>query len=490
MAHARALRRVARPAFAAAITALLLAGCAAIPDDGPRLTALSADKLGIAQGPDIPPATNWWAALGDAQLDRIMADALAGSPRLAAAAARVAQAQAGIAIERAALQPQLGIDAEEVPQRLSEKYIIPPPYGGTGRWVGTAQANLGWSLDLAGKQKAAIEGARATAQAAALDVEAARVMLTGAIAQTYVNLARAELQKRIADEFVASREQSLGLTRTRVTSQLASDIDLRTAETLLADARRAAVRADGERALMVHALAALAGRGPDYYPTIAATQVKLDAALPVPDALPADLIGRRPDILAARARIESADANRRVARADFYPDVNIKAFIGLQALGIGNLFSTGAAAFGAGPAVHLPIFEGGRLKAGYQGAVAGIDVAIADYNAAVLGAVKEAADALSSIDSIAGQAVEQRGVVTSLGETVRLNEVRLRTGLAPRVDLLASGDRLLAARQSLVDLDADGAIRRIQLLIALGGDFTPAAPQQTASAGSAAVSNR
>jgi NodT family efflux transporter outer membrane factor (OMF) lipoprotein len=472
----------------AALTATLLAGCAAVPRDRAQLVPMTAGQVGLGGGDSPQIAPNWWIALGDPQLDRIMADALAGNPSLLEAMARVRQANAGIDAEKAGLLPQVSADANETRERLSGKYIIPPPYGGSGQWVGTAQANLSWSLDFAGRQKALVDQARSTSVAAGLDVEAARISLSGAVAGAYVNLARADAQARIATEFVASRQEALGLAQVRVRNQLASDFDLRAAETLLAEARQSQARAEGDRKIMIHALAALAGRGADYYITVTPPAIVVDRAIPLPKALPADLLGRRPDILAARARIESADAGRRVAKADFYPNVDLRAFIGVSALGLGSLFTGGAATYGAGPAVHLPIFQGGQLRARYRGALAGTDVAIADYDGRVVQAIREAADTLSAVDTNAADAAQQKQIVAGLGETVRLDQVRLRTGLGARLDILAAGDRLLAARQRMVDVDADGAIRRVQLLIALGGGFTP--PANTIAAADAVASPR
>ena len=473
-----------RPALFAGLLAALLSGCAAVPKVQPQVASLSARSVGLGDAAATPLAGDWWKGFGDPQLDRIMADALAGNPTLDAATARLARARASIAANRAGLLPQISASAEEDRTRLSEKYVIPPPYGGTTRWVGTAQAQFDWSLDLAGRQKALVAQAGASADAAALDLAAARVTLSGAVAQAYVDLARASEQGRIADRFVASREEQLRLASARKRTDLGSDFDMRAAETLLAEARQAKIRADGARQLMVHALAALAGRGVDYQEGIADPALQLDTALPVPAALPADLLGRRPDILAARARIEGAEAGRRIAKADFYPDVDLKGLVGLQALGLGALFTGGAGTYGAGAAIHLPIFEGGRLQANYKGAIAGIDEAIADYNRLVVGAVRETADALSAIATNAADADQQRQVSTGLAETVRLDEVRLRTGLAARLDVLDAGDRLLAAQQRAIDLAADGAAARVRLLVAVGGSFDPI-NQQTASAATA-----
>ncbi|ATE63040.1 efflux transporter outer membrane subunit [Rhizorhabdus dicambivorans] len=478
--------QILRSASITTLVAALLSGCAAVPQVQPRVTPLSAASAGLGGATALPAAGAWWKGFGDPQLDRIMADALAGNPSLDAATARLARAQAGIAANKAGLLPQIDGSADATRQRLSDQYIIPPPYGGSTRWIGNAQANLGWSLDLAGRQKALVAQAAASADAAGLDLAAARVTLSGAVAQAYVDLARATEQARIADRFVASREQQFRLAQVRQRTDLSSDFDLRAAETLLAEARQAKIRADGARQLMIHALAALAGRGADYHATITDPVLTLDRALPVPAALPADLLGRRPDILAARARIEAAEAGRRVAKADFYPDVDLKGLVGLQAIGLGSLFTGGAATYGAGAALHLPIFEGGRLKANYKGAVAGIDEAIASYNGTVVGAVRESADALSAIATNAADAAEQRRVSAGLAETMRLDQVRLRTGLGVQLDVLGAGDRLLAANQREIDLAAEGAAARIRLLVALGGSFDPI-NQQTASATPAAT---
>jgi len=479
---------VRRSTVLTGLVATLLSGCASIPHVEPRRQALTSQAVGIASRDTLSPAGSWWAALGDPQLDRIMADALAGNPSLDEAIARLRIAEASVATNKAGLLPQISGDVSETRVRLSDRHTTPPPYAGTSRWIGSVQANLDWSLDLAGRQKAQIQQARASASAAALDVDAARVTLSGAVAQAYINLTRATKQVEIAARFVVSRQEQLSLARTRKRTGLSSDLDLRAAETLLAEARQARIHADGDRVLMVHALAALAGRGADYYASIKAPTLVLQSGLPVSAALPADLLGRRPDILAARARIEVAEAGRKIAKADFYPDLDIKAFVGLSAIGLGSLFSGGAATYGAGPALHLPIFEGGRLKANYKGAVAGIDVAIADYNALVIGAVREATDSLSVIGTNAADAEQQEQVVDGLSETVRLDEVRVRTGLAGRLDVLSSGDRLLAASQRQVDLAAEGAAARVRLIIAFGGSFDP--NNQIASASQADANGR
>jgi NodT family efflux transporter outer membrane factor (OMF) lipoprotein len=478
--------RIGCASATALFLAALIAGCA--PSNvAPNVHIVESRALGL-QGRDAAPAADWWLGLNDRQLDRIMSDALAGNPTLDEVLARLRLASAGVEAQKGELLPQIGIDAQEQPSRLSGAYEIPPPFAGTDRWVGVIQTNLSWTLDFAGKQHALIRQAKSSADAAALDTAAARVALSGAVAQTYVGLARAEEQIRIAEAFVRSRQDSLALAHTRSGNNLASDFEIRAAETLLAEAQQSLDKAKGDRALMTHALAALAGRGADAYPGVAAPTLRFDAALPLPASLPANLLERRPDLLAARARIEAASAGRAAARADFYPSVDLRAFLGVSSVNLAALLTSKALTYGVGPSVHVPVFEGGRLRAQYKAATADIDTATASYNALALRAVQEAADALSGIESNAAEAADQRRILGGLAEVVRLDEVRVRTGLGTQLDVLASGDRLLQGRQTQADLDAEGLTHRIQLLVSVGGDFSPASHIKLADDGGGSTS--
>ena len=209
----------------------------------------------------------------------------------------------------------------------------------------------------------------------------------------------------------------------------------------------------------------------DYPATIGATALKLDAVLPLPASVPADLLARRADIAAAQARIEAAAAGRQVARRAFYPNVNLAALAGFQAIGLGNLVSLDAGTVGVGPAIHLPIFDNGRLKADLAGATAALDLATADYNDRVVGAVREAADAVARIGALGADRARQREVVRGYAETGRLNAIRVSSGLDSRLDLVDNDVRLLAAEQADADLAANSAQQRVQLVLALGGGF-------------------
>ena len=460
-----------RRLIAPALGALLLAGCAA-PASDPGLVAKAAPDLALA-GPSVRLAPDWWTAIGDPQLDRLVADALAGNPSLDTAAARVRQAQAVLAREDAGDAPGVAFDAQVQGSRLSGRYTIPPPFAGTVRVLGTAQAGLDWNLDLFGRQKAAIAQAGAALTAARYDAAAARLMIAGAVVQSYAEVARAERQSAIARETIVAREGSLRLVEVRVRNRLASRLDAEAAGTLLAQARLTLVRADAARVLATNALAALAGRGGDYAAAIAPTRVAVDAALPVPGRVPADLLARRADIAAALARIDAAAAGRQVARRAFYPDVNLTALVGLQAIGIGNFVDLDSGTAGGGAAIHLPLFDNGTLRAQLEGATAAVDLATAQYNETVVGAAREAADGIARVGAADRSRAQQAAVVRGFAETGRLNAVRVSSGLDSRLDLVDNDIRLLDARLLAANLSIDALVARAQLAVALGGGFDP-----------------
>lgn len=463
-----------------AVAAMLLAGCAAVPHEGPQVAQVQEGSLGLESG-TAKIGADWWTAFGDPQLDALIQAGLAGNPSLAAAEARVRAASAEVQVEHSALLPHVNGSAQVMRARIGDK-LAPPPIGGNTANIAIAGANLDWDLDLFGRQRSAVRQVSASADAARLDSAAARLSLSVAIAQAYVGLAQANRLIEVADGFVDTRQKALGYAQARVKNQLSSQFQLKQAETLLAEAEQVRTQATRQRDVLIHALAALVGRGADFYPQIGKPTLALDKAPVVPEMLPADLLGRRPDLLAGQARIEAAVQGRKVARAAFLPDVSITALAGLASVGLSNFFTGGAGSFSGGAALSLPIFEGGRLRAQYRGATADLDGAVASYDSAVLNAVRESADAITNVRSADEDLAEQGRVVQGLRDTVRLDQVRVRTGLGSQLDAIDSGFRLLEAEQALVGVQADALTRRIQLIAALGGGFDPLAPRQAAPA--------
>ncbi len=457
--------------IALVLAGALLAGCVDTPSTTPSQIALKPATLGLGAAPAPLVSDTWWTAFGDPQLDALVDATLKGSPTLAAALARVRAAQSQLSASRAATYPQVSADGNVVREHLSKTYIIPPPYGGSTQWVGTLQANLNWSLDFFGKQQAEIDRARATAHAAALDATAARLVLAGSVTQAYIALDRAYLLLDVAQEAVTRQEGVLSLTAGRVKAGLDASAAEEQTRSLLASAREELILAKANRELAVHQIAALIGRGADAY-DVARPHLNA-AALALPATLPADLLARRPDIAAAQARIEAAFQGREVARKAYYPDINLIALAGSAALGLGPLFSGSSVQYGAGAAIHLPIFDAGTLDANYAGATAQLDEAVADYNQSVVTSIRQTADALTDLRTLQEQAGEQRIALASAQSAFDLAARRYRSGLSPQLNVLDAEDLLIRSRRQSAALVADTASARVTLLMAVGGGYVP-----------------
>lgn len=455
------------------LTALLLSACVDAPPTTPQVSELQQSNLGLT-GEAAPHAPReWWKAFQDPQVDRLAGLVIANNPTLGGALARLRAAQAELAVNRAEDRPQITFDGNEQRVLFSKDYIIPPPYGGSYRWYGSLTANLSWNLDFWGKQAALIGRARDSAEAAALDAEAAHLALSGAFAQVYINLLLNYQYGDIADATVAEREEILKISQGRFNAGLENGSAVEQAKSLLSIAKADQLRFAAAREMDLHAIAALAGQGADAYATITRPKPNLDVALPLPQRLPADLLSRRPDILAAKARVRAAMKGREAAHADFYPDINLAALVGFQAIGLSNLIGGNAFTMGIGPAVHLPLFDAGKLRAQYAKSTADLDLAVTEYNGAVLAAIKQTADAMTQVKSLEAQRIQQQDAVTSAEKAFRIAEDRYRSGLQTQLPMLTAEATLLQARQALVGVVAAGAQQRITLMLTVGGGFEP-----------------
>jgi len=464
--------------LALALCAALLSACVLAPKDAPQVASIDTTALGLSTAQTAPISDGWWQAYQDPQLDRLVEQTLAHNPTLAQALARVREAQALADGAHAGLLPSLSYDAKETRQRFSSDDIIPPPFNGGVYWEGQQGLNLSWDIDFWGRQAALLRQSRSQTTAAGLDVAGARLALAGAVAQAYVELYRQYALAELAHRTEEQRLQILDITHSRVKAGLDTNVELREAEGAVPQAHVDLTQAQAAVALAIHQLAALSARGADGYAEIKRPQLNLDAALPLPEALPADLLGRRPDVLAARARVEAATAGQAAAKAAFYPDVSLSAFAGTDSIGFATLFEAASTGYGVGPALHLPLFEAGRLKAGYRGATAEIDDAVASYNDTVLQAVRQVSDQLSLIDAQNYELGEQRKSLDAAEEAYRLAGERYKAGLSGYLTVLNAETQVINARRQRVDLSAAQAIARVTLLLALGGSFDPQSPAQ------------
>lgn len=464
----------------AAASALAVAGCAAVPDLGPRPQPRAESRFATGQsfaGPAADwPADRWWDAYGDPQLSALIDEALKNAPSLAEAEARLGSAQAQAEQARAATLPSLSGDAEVAGAEQSRNIgypafiqdLLPKGYQSNGR----VTLDASYDLDLFGRNRAALAAAVSEAAAARADAAQARLTLSTAVAQAYGDLARLYAERDAAAETVANRMQTSQLVAERVRNGLDTQAELKQA--LANDpASEADVEALDEQILITrHLIAALLGAGPDRGLDIAPP--KLDAVKPMglPADLAAHLIGRRPDIVAARLRAEAAAKRIDAARADFYPDVNLVGYIGQQSLPLTALANPAAAIGSIGPAISLPIFEGGRLQGAYRGARADYDASVAAYDQTLTQALQDVANSAASVQSAARQLQERRQALAAGEAAYAVARLRYQGGLSAYVSVLSAEDAVIAERRAAAEAQARAFTLDVALIRALGGGFT------------------
>ena len=459
-----------RAAFAAA-AALALVACAAVEPRVPADVPVDTARLGAAPADVAWPRDDWWRRYGDAQLDALVAEGLAGSPPLASARARIAKALATADVARSALLPEVGGNGAITYQRYSENYIYPAPLGGAWRTDARATIDFSYEFDFWDRHGAALRSALSQAQGAAADAEAARVALTTAIARAYFNLQRLFAQRYVSIAALAQREDIVRITAERFAAGLDTRVEVRQADAALATVRTELAQYDDAIAIARNQIAALVGAGPPRGQQVAAVKLSTLAAPALPSNVPLDLAGRRPELVASRWRVDAAREDVNVARAEFYPNINIAAFAGLSSLGLSNFLLSSSGIFGVGPAIHLPIFEGGRLNANLHGREADANLAIATYNEVVIDAVHELADAVSSIRGLARTAAEQAQARTATTDAYNIAVIRYRAGLGNYLTVLTAQTAQLAQDRLNVDLEARAFDLDVNLARALGGGY-------------------
>jgi NodT family efflux transporter outer membrane factor (OMF) lipoprotein len=429
--------------------------------------------VGLAvSGAAIAPAleANWWHALGAPALDELVQRALADSPSLALAQARLARAQAAVDGASAAEGLQVNGSLDATRQRFSGNSIYPPPLGGSTRTLATAQLNAGWEFDFFGRNRAAIAAAVGAERAAQAEIAAARVLLAANVAQTYVRIGQLFALRDVAQRALQQRQELLVLIQQRVQAGLDTAVEARQGEGALPDARAQIEQLDEQIMLARHALAVLTAQPAHALDSLVVRLSEL-RRLDLPAVLPADLLGRRADIEAARWRVEAAGRDTDVARAQFYPNINLNAFVGLSSIGLGELLKADSRQLGFGPAIHLPIFDAGRLRANLRARNADLDLAVESYNAVVRDGVRDVVDQLGSLQSLSRQQREQAQAQTAAESAYDLVSQRYKAGLSTYLSVLNAESQLLAQRRLAAELEARVRDRQVALVRALGGGY-------------------
>lgn len=456
---------------------LLLAACAVPPPMAgtPGLRAPASLATASLDGPADArwPAADWWRTLGDAQLAALIDEGLAASPSLAEADARLRQADGMARSAGAALAPQLSTGGSAGASKQSYNLGIPPAFVPHG-WNSTGQAsgNLAFDPDLFGRNHAELAAATSERAAARIEASAARTALATAIATAYADLGRLAALRDVAAAALKVRQETARLVAERVTNGLDTRAELREAEAGVATAEADLAASDAALALARNRIAALLGAGPDRAATIVPPAPAQFHAMPLPAHLALDLVGRRADIAAARARAEAAAARVGAARAAYFPDINLTGLLGAQSLGLANLTAIGSETGQAQAAISLPLFTGGRLSGNYAGARGAYDAAVARYNATLIDAVRDVADAAAQTRALAQELDAAQTAVLRSEEAFALAKRRYAGGLSPYLAVLSAEEALLRNRQLLADSQGRVLALNVNLIRALGGGFS------------------
>ncbi len=486
------------PAAKATATALslvlVLGGCAAVPkssiDTPVAASDLKADQSLAGDPRGEWPASQWWTAFNDPQLNSLMDEALAKAPDIKAAKARLEKAESYYDQVRAVLSPTATANASTSETKSSINMGSPNTldFGGTsfnpksllphGYWNMTRLSIDGsYDIDLWGKSHAALEGSLGLAKAAQVEEIAAGDNVAINIARAYVELDRLYKMRDDLLDIKKGADMRLQLMQQRADHQLeTADAVLRSKDDQTHLVMQLA-QADGAIKTQGYLIAALAGEGPDRAATITRPQLAdISADEPLPADLPANLLGRRPDVIAARLRIEAQSDNIKYTRADFYPNLSLTAYIGQQALSLGGfneLFASGSGIGSIGPAISLPLFNGGRLKAAYRGAEADYDSAVATYDQALTDALHQAADAANNGQSTAAQLAAAQTRADDANKVYQLSKARFGRGLNTEIDVLLAHANWVQYQDDVTNLKAQAYNDRLSLIAALGGGYQP-----------------
>jgi NodT family efflux transporter outer membrane factor (OMF) lipoprotein len=476
------------PALTVIALALAIAGCADQGGIKPQAQVrepgtLDAGRAIRQAGAEAGwPQRAWWQVYRDPQLDRLVERAVAGNPSMAIAAARVRQAQSLAVTAHAGELPAAQLDVAVGRKDWSDNVYYGASFRDKLTWNNTATLSLTYNLDLWDRNKNTTERAEDELHAVAADARAAQLDLESNVVRAYVQLA---LQYGLLDntrDLLKEEQNILDLAQRRLQGGIGTQLDVTQAETPLPETRRQIEALNESIALARNQLAALLGDGPGAADDIARPVLALPTAIGLPSTLPAELVGRRPDISAARWRVEAAAKGIAVARAAFYPNINLAAGIGPVAAGGGLLTFLSAPNVQTtyGPAISLPIFEGGRLRGQLGSAAAGYDLEVERYNQLLSQALKTISDQVVTLQSVARQQREAQASIVAAQKSVDIATHAYRRGLTDYLNVLNAQTQWLRQQQIVQQLQAQHLAAYATLTVALGGGLEPVAPEAAA----------
>lgn len=437
--------------------------------------ALESHTFAAGQWPD----DKWWEIFGDDQLPHLIDKALEQSPTLQKAFSQVEAARENARVKKSALYPEIDMVAEDNWQHFSRfgffRDYFPIP---NGAQPPPAVANVidlaldfSYEVDLWGKNRKLYRAAVFEMKAQLAETAMTALVLSTGVARLYFILQWYLAQRDILQQTLDIRQKITALTVQRKDFGLNNQMEINSVAIDEQQLQQMLVVLDKEIALTKHSLNLLLGQGPDADLGIESYTLIFSQPIPLPTKLGLDLIARRPDVMAQIWRVESAAKQIGVAKTAFYPNLEITAFAGLEALKYSNLFLWASKNLSLFPAIHLPIFTGGRLKANLNSKVAEFNSAVYEYNDMILRAAKEVADALKTISSLTDQTQVQDLNVTSAASTSELQLQRYEEGIDNILSAYDAEISLLNEQLSSLDLVYNQAMSVVDLIKALGGGY-------------------
>lgn len=419
---------------------------------------------------DAKAAGDWWKAFGNPALDRIITGVLAANLSVSAAGAHYEAARAATDVARSAAFPEIDASPSFNRQRASANA---PQLGKPARTPYTYNTAIlglqaGWELDLWGRVRRQVEGARASQQAAVADLAGVRLAVAAEAAADFFSLRGLDIQRRILEETVKADRRALELVQNRRQGGVGTDLDVAQAETQLRSVEAQIPAIDLDRSRLRHALTALAGGSGS-----ALSDAPLETTLPDPTLFgggqPSVLLQRRPDVAAAENRMKAANAAIGVAKAAYFPAFRIGGVAGLESVSVDSLLNSPSRFWSVGPSVTFPLFTGGRIAAGVRVAKAGYDEALADYRSSVVRAVQEVEDALAAQRLLEEEETTLRKAVDAARRTLEIASNRYRAGLVTYLEVATAQTTALDFERRAVQVQADRWLAAVAMIKALGG---------------------
>jgi NodT family efflux transporter outer membrane factor (OMF) lipoprotein len=478
-------------AFSVLALTVSLSGCIgthgiAAQDRPQRVEQLATDQaLDQATRDAHWPRQQWWRDYGDSQLDQWVASALQDNPDIAVAAARVRQAQAMAGFTEAAESLQGNLDtALKRHNWPTDGFYGPGDLSDSTTWDNNATVGLSYPLDFWGRERNASERALDVAHRSVAQARQAQLELQNNVVRVYIQLSLHYAQRDVALAMLGQQEQILDLARKRLEGGIGTHFEVSQAQAPLPETHRQIDVLDEEIALSANQLSALAGKGPGAGAALHRPSLALATDFKLPSVLPAQLLGQRPDVVASRWNVAAQARGIEVAQAGFYPNIDLTASLGYMATGGGMLeFLTGKKfTYGVGPAISLPIFDGGRLRGQLGEAAAAYDVAVGQYNQTLIHALKSISDQLIRQRSFARQAELAGESVASARKTYDIATVAYKRGLTDYLNVLNAQSLLFRQQQVQQQVQAARLGANAELVTALGGGLeagsdSPAAPR-------------